>query len=95
MPGLLHLLERNEADVIGLPHLFERPARAHVPRLTLAAVGRAFERGDGRDHRQAPGASRPFVEGDVGKHFSRFNKASHSEDDPPMHFPTISGFDRR
>ena len=55
MRGLLHLFERNQANVVGLAHFFERPANAHVPRQSLAAIGRAFKGGDGGGHWKAPG----------------------------------------
>ena len=44
---LLHLLEGDQANIIGLADFFERPANAHVPRQSLTAIGRGFEGGDG------------------------------------------------
>ena len=44
MRGLLHLLERHQADVVGLAHFLERPANPHVARQPLAAVGGAIRR---------------------------------------------------
>ena len=40
MEGLLHLAERNKADVVRLPHFFKRPANAHITRQSPAAIGR-------------------------------------------------------
>ncbi|MGY4326085.1 hypothetical protein ACVWWG_000499 [Bradyrhizobium sp. LB7.2] len=54
MCGLLHVLERDQTDVVGLTHLLERPAHPHVARLSPAAVGRAFEGGDGGGHLRSP-----------------------------------------
>ncbi|MFK4701946.1 hypothetical protein ABIF42_007540 [Bradyrhizobium diazoefficiens] len=54
MRRLLHRRERDEADVVGLADFLQRPANPHVARLSPAAVGRAFEGGDG-GHRGAPG----------------------------------------
>ena len=53
MRGLLHRLERDEANRVGLAHFLERPADARVARQSPAAVGRAFESGDGDGHRVA------------------------------------------
>jgi hypothetical protein len=39
MRRLLLVVERDQADVVGLAHFFERPANAHVAREALAAVG--------------------------------------------------------
>ena len=50
---LLHRPERNQANLVGLAHLFQRPANARVARQSLAAVGRAFKGGDGDGHREA------------------------------------------
>ena len=50
MRGLLHRGERKQANVVGLAHFLERPAHAHVARQSPAAIGRAFEGGDGDGH---------------------------------------------
>ncbi|MGY2938199.1 hypothetical protein ACVWZK_003341 [Bradyrhizobium sp. GM0.4] len=52
MRGFFHRLERNQTHVVRLADLFERPAHPHVAGLPLAAVGRAFEGGDGGGHRE-------------------------------------------
>ena len=39
MRGLLHRLERDEANLVGLADFLERPANARVARQALAAVG--------------------------------------------------------
>lgn len=54
MRGLLHRLERQQADIVGLADLFERPAQAHVARQAIAPVGRTFEGGDDGGHRRLP-----------------------------------------
>ncbi len=53
MCGLLHLGERNETNVVGLAHFFERPANAHVARESPAAIGRLRKGGDGGNHELA------------------------------------------
>src|SRR5712691_1443080 len=42
--GFLHLAERNKTNVVRLAHFFERPTNTHVTCLSLAAVGRPFNR---------------------------------------------------
>src|SRR5882672_9853045 len=37
--GFLHLTERNKTNVVRLARFFERPANAHVARLSRAAIG--------------------------------------------------------
>ena len=37
--GFLHRAKRNETNLVGLAHLFKRPANAHVTRQSLAAIG--------------------------------------------------------
>ena len=54
MRGFLHLAERNKPNVVRLAHFLERPANAHVARLSPAAIGRPFEGGDGGGHCKAP-----------------------------------------
>jgi len=44
---LLHLGEGDQADVIRLADLLERPAHAHVAGQALATIGRGLEGGDG------------------------------------------------
>ncbi|MBB4360891.1 hypothetical protein GGD65_001913 [Bradyrhizobium sp. CIR18] len=39
MRRLLHRRERDEADIVGLADLLQRPANPHVARLPAAAVG--------------------------------------------------------
>jgi hypothetical protein len=51
MRGFLHRFERKKTNVIRLPHLFERPANAHVTRQTLAAIGRPFKGGNDGGYR--------------------------------------------
>src|SRR4030095_999888 len=55
MRGFLHLLEREQANVVRLAHFFECPANAHVTCQSSAAIGRPFKGGDGRVHGSAPG----------------------------------------
>src|ERR1051325_9718410 len=62
MRGLLHRMERNEANGVRLAHFFERPANARVARQSLAAVGGTFEGGDGDGHRELP-VGRSGIEG--------------------------------
>src|SRR5262249_5036462 len=50
MRRFLHLTERNKTNVVKLAHFFERPANAHVARLSLAAIGRPFKGGYGGGH---------------------------------------------
>jgi hypothetical protein len=50
MLGFLHRAERQQPNVVGLAHLFERPANAHVAGQSPAAIGRPFEGGDGDGH---------------------------------------------
>ncbi len=50
MRGFLHRPERNEANLVGLAHFFQRPANARVARQSLAAIGRPFKGGDGDGH---------------------------------------------
>ena len=66
MRGLLHLGERNQADVVGLAHFFKRPADTHVARLAPAAVGRSFKGGDGGGQRFTPRLCLAFLERTAG-----------------------------
>jgi hypothetical protein len=54
MRGFLHRSERHKANLVRLPHFFKRPAHARITRQSLAAIGRAFKRGNGDGHREAP-----------------------------------------
>jgi hypothetical protein len=54
MRGFLQRPKRNQANLVGLAHLLERPANARITRQSLPAVGRAFKGGDGDGHREAP-----------------------------------------
>ena len=47
MRGFLHRTERNQANLVGLAHFFERPANARITRQSLAAIGRPFKGGNG------------------------------------------------
>jgi hypothetical protein len=49
MGEFLHRFKRKKTNFIRLANLFERPANAHVPRQTYAAVG-----GNGDSHRCSP-----------------------------------------
>src|ERR1700684_1942016 len=55
MRRLLHLSERNKANLVRLARFFNRPANAHVTRQSLAAIGRPFKGGNGGGHWKAPG----------------------------------------
>ncbi len=55
MRGLLHLVERDQTDVVGLAHFLKRPANAHLTRQAPAAIGRGRKGGDGGGHWKAPG----------------------------------------
>jgi hypothetical protein len=46
----LHFAEGDQANVVGLPDFFKRPADPHVAGLSLALVGGGFEGGDDRCH---------------------------------------------
>jgi hypothetical protein len=48
--GLLHRAEGHQAHLVRQARFFERPAHARVARQSLAAVGRAFECGNGDGH---------------------------------------------
>ena len=39
MRGFLHRAKRNKVNLVGLAHLFKRPANACVTRQSLAAIG--------------------------------------------------------
>ena len=39
MRGFLHRAKRNQTNLVGLTHFFERPANARIARQPLAAVG--------------------------------------------------------
>src|ERR1700754_93275 len=54
MRGLLHRTERKKTNVVRLAHFFKRPANAHVPRQSPAAIGRTFKSGDNGGHCSAP-----------------------------------------
>ena len=47
---LLHCGKGQQADLVGLPHLLERPAYPRVAGKALSPIGRAFEGGDGDRH---------------------------------------------
>src|SRR5688572_13332779 len=67
MRGFLHLAERNKTNVVRLAHFFERPANAHVTRLSLAAIRRLLKGGNGGVHGKAPVIARcPFARNDRG-----------------------------
>src|SRR5262249_52737845 len=42
------------ANLVGLAHLFERPANARIARQALAAIGRPLKGGDDDGHRETP-----------------------------------------
>src|SRR5687768_16263507 len=46
---LLHFVERNEPNIIGLFHFFEGPTNAHVSCEPSSAIGGIFESRDGWD----------------------------------------------
>src|SRR5271166_382083 len=54
MRGFLLRAEREEADLVGLAHLFKRPANARIARQALAAIGRPLKGGDDDGHRETP-----------------------------------------
>src|SRR5258708_13175238 len=53
MRGFLLRAERDKADLVGLAHLFKRPANARIARQALAAIGRPLKGGDDDGHREA------------------------------------------
>ena len=53
--GFLHRLERNKTNVVRLSHFFECPTDGRVTRQSPAAIGRAFERGNGGGRWKARG----------------------------------------
>jgi hypothetical protein len=61
MRGFLHLTEGNQTNLVRLTHFFKRPANAHVPRPSLAAIRRAFKGGDGGDYWQTNGDFSPIT----------------------------------
>src|SRR5271154_6393588 len=70
MRGFLLRAEREEANLVGLAHLFKRPANARIARQALAAIGRPLKGGDDDGHRETPrsccSAFRPGL-GDAAK----------------------------
>jgi hypothetical protein len=58
MRGFFHRTERKKTNAVGLAHFFKRPAHAHVPRQSLAAIGRPLKGSDGRAHWKAPAQRR-------------------------------------
>ena len=53
MSGSLQRTERNQANLLGQAHFFQRPANARIPRQSLAAIGRSFKGGNDDGHREA------------------------------------------
>ena len=52
--GIFHRTKRDQANLVGLAHFFQRPANSRITRQSFAAVGRPFKRGNGDGHREAP-----------------------------------------
>src|SRR3954470_20620675 len=52
MRGFLLRAERDKANLVGLAHLFKRPANARIARQALAAVGRPLKGRDDDGHRE-------------------------------------------
>src|SRR3954465_2765450 len=52
MRGFLLRAERDQANLVGLAHLFKRPANARIARQALAAVGRSLKGRDDDGHRE-------------------------------------------
>src|SRR3954467_5377573 len=52
MRGFRFLTQGNQANLVGLAHLFKRPANARIARQAHAAVGRPFKGGDDDGHRE-------------------------------------------
>ena len=46
MRGFHLRAERDKANLVGLAHLFKRPANARIARQALAAIGRPLKGGD-------------------------------------------------
>src|SRR5580704_396544 len=68
MRRLLHLGERNQANVVGLTDFFQSPANAHVTRESGATIGGSFKGGNGGGllHRYQRPALLPAKIGHVG-----------------------------
>jgi hypothetical protein len=54
MRGLRPRTQRNKANLVGLAHLFKRPANARIARQALPAIGRPLKGGDDDRHRETP-----------------------------------------
>ena len=54
MRGFLHHGKRNKANLVGLAHLFKRPANARIARQATAAIGRPLKRRDDDGHGETP-----------------------------------------
>ena len=52
MRGFLLRAKRDKANLVGLAHLFQRPANARIARQALAAIGRPLKGGDDDGHRE-------------------------------------------
>src|SRR4051812_1588566 len=54
MRGFLPRAERDEANLVGLAHLFKCPANARIARQAHAAIGRPLKGGDDDGHCETP-----------------------------------------
>src|SRR5690606_12601032 len=50
--GFFHCAERNKANLVGLPHFFQRPTNTRIARQSHATIGRSFKGGNGDSHDQ-------------------------------------------